>query len=122
MLLRPAGKDACFPFHDGGQSRRSRWRGFATGQLTIKEDARHRVRQHQDTIRISTTYAPDAIYVRGRYMVVPNGGRHPEPVPFLVLPLGRGHHSEGVGLLSLVEAMWIGGIQRDVPWPWWISS
>lgn len=67
----------------------------------------------------STSHLPDAIYVRGRYLIVPNYDGRLDTAPVLVLRLGLGHHPEGAGLLSLVERLWISGLNGHAKAPWW---
>jgi len=71
---------------------------------------------------LGASHLPDAIYVRGRYLVVPNYDGRLETAPVLVLHLGPGHHSEGTGLLSLVERLWISGMNGHAKAPWWVSA
>lgn len=71
---------------------------------------------------VSTSHLPDAIYVRGRYLIVPNYDGRLETAPVLVLRLGPKHHPEGAGLLSLIERLWISGLNRHAKAPWWISA
>jgi hypothetical protein len=71
---------------------------------------------------LSTSHLPDAIYVRGRYLVAPNYDGRLETAPVLVLRLGPNHHSEGTGLLSLIERLWISGMSGHAKVPWWVSA
>jgi hypothetical protein len=71
---------------------------------------------------LGTGHLPDAIYVRGQYLIVPNYDGRLETAPVLVLRLGVGHHAEGTGLLSLVERLWIAGLNRQARAPWWIHA
>jgi hypothetical protein len=68
---------------------------------------------------LSTSHLPDAIYVRGRYLIVPNYDGRLDTAPVLVLRLGPEHHSEGTGLLSLIERLWISGMNGQARSPWW---
>lgn len=71
---------------------------------------------------VSTSHLPDAIYVRGRYLLVPNYDGRLDTAPVLVLRLGSGHNTEGTGLLSLVQRLWISGMNRQAKAPWWVSA
>jgi hypothetical protein len=62
---------------------------------------------------------PDAVYVRGRYLIVPNWDGRLETPPLLVFDTTAPAWSEGAALLSFIERMWIGGLQNHPRWPWW---
>jgi hypothetical protein len=66
---------------------------------------------------------PDAIYVRGKYLITKNNydGRRETP-PLRLLRLGEGQNTEGAGMLSFLEQMWMSGISHRVARPWWIDA
>lgn len=72
--------------------------------------------------RVDMVSLPDIVYARGRYLIVPNYDGRLDTAPLRVLRLGEGHHDEGVGLLTLVERMWMSGIQDHATWPWWADA
>lgn len=65
---------------------------------------------------------PDVVYVRGKYLIAPNYDGHIETGPLLLMRLGPGHCDEGAGLLTLVERMWLSGLQHHAEWPWWVRA
>lgn len=71
---------------------------------------------------LGDTYMPDVVYVRGQYILVPNDDGRRESPPVLLLRLGPKHYSEGAGLLSLIEQLWISGVQRHAIRPWWVDA
>ncbi|XXX73305.1 DUF6602 domain-containing protein [Sorangium sp. So ce134] len=93
------------------------WEGMSLDAILEQIWNRYRTLSKLDTACI-----PDVIYVRGQYLLAPNYDGHLDTPPILVLRLGTGHHSEGAGLLSLVERLWISGIQHQANWPWWVSK
>lgn len=65
---------------------------------------------------------PDAIYVRGGYLIAPNWDGALHTPPLLVFEASELGWSEGTALLSFIERMWIGGFQGHARWPWWMSG
>lgn len=65
---------------------------------------------------------PDAVYVRGGYLIAPNWDGALHTPPLLVLDASAPGWSEGTALLSFIERMWIGGLQSHARWPWWMSA
>jgi hypothetical protein len=78
-----------------------------------------RYRRQRD---LSMSSQPNALYVRGNYLLMPNYDGRLDTAPLLLLRLGSEHHSEGAGLLSLVERMWTSGLQSHAKAPWWIRA
>ncbi len=71
---------------------------------------------------VSSGHLPDAIYVRGRYLIVPNYDGRLDTAPVLVLRLGQGQNPEGTGLLSLIERLWSSGLNGQATSPWWVRA
>lgn len=65
---------------------------------------------------------PHFVYVRGRYIIMPNFDGRFETPPIMVFRLGEDGHSEGAGLLSLIERLWISGVQHHAPYPGWVDQ
>src|SRR5690606_27857775 len=63
---------------------------------------------------------PDFAYVRGRYLLAPNYDGRAESPPLRVMRLGKDHSNEGLGLLALLDNLWLHGIQRYAERPWWL--
>jgi hypothetical protein len=76
----------------------------------------------RDAKDLGGSIVPDAIYVRGQYLLMPNYDGRLETAPLHLLRLESGQNSEGVALLSLMERMWISGVQAHAEWPWWLSN
>jgi len=65
---------------------------------------------------------PDLIFVRGKYLIVPNFDGCIETPPMKVMNLGEGNVPEGIGLLALLAQLWLGGIQSHADRPWWLQA
>jgi hypothetical protein len=72
--------------------------------------------------RIDTGWLPSAVYVRERYLILPNYDGRLDTAPLRVLELGAEHHPEGWGLLSLVEYLWTDGLGHHARRPWWVDE
>ena len=72
---------------------------------------------------------PNAIYFRGQYLLLRNVDGRRETPPFRLLEINNNEQledtkkvTEGFALLTLINAMWEGGIQKHVRWPWWLND
>ena len=72
---------------------------------------------------------PQAIYIRGQYLLLTNMDCRQETPPFRLLEINNSEQSEGtkkitegLALLTLITEMWMGGIQNHARWPWWLDA
>jgi hypothetical protein len=67
---------------------------------------------------LDVAHLPDAVYVRGKYLIMPKYDGRLDFAPLLIMQLKDGD-LEGAALLSFVTRMWATGIQSSARWPWW---
>jgi hypothetical protein len=63
---------------------------------------------------------PDAIYIRGKFLILRNDDTSPEAGPIKVMSLGS--EKEGAALLSFVNRMILCSYARTVLRPWWMRD
>ncbi|WP_437974293.1 DUF6602 domain-containing protein [Sorangium sp. So ce295] len=76
----------------------------------------------RDRPEIGLSPLPDFVYVRGKYLLMPNHDGRIETPPLRVMRLGDGNASEGTGLLGLLAHLWLCGIQSYAVRPWWLEA
>jgi hypothetical protein len=64
---------------------------------------------------------PEAILIRGRYLVLRNDDGKLDTAPLLIMRLDS-RDREGAALLSFVTRIWAYSLGGEVPWPWWIED
>jgi hypothetical protein len=76
--------------------------------------------RYRSATRIGSVTIPDAIYVRGAYLILPNDDGSLETPPMWIIRVDGTSRTEGEALLSLVARMWLTGFRCNMPW--WINS
>lgn len=70
---------------------------------------------------LSFSNFPDAIYSKGRYLLIPNKDGAIDTQPMRIIEIGDGKHKEGTALFTFLHQVWIAGLQAKAEWPKWLE-
>lgn len=79
------------------------------------------LRRVAEPVDVAKGIIPDAVYVRGKYVFVPNRLQN-RWADAQLLKLDIGKHGDGTGLLSMLTWMWFSIQHHGLLWPWWLDA
>ncbi|WP_437976136.1 DUF6602 domain-containing protein [Sorangium sp. So ce295] len=79
------------------------------------------LRRVAESVDVANGRIPDAVYVRGKYVLAPNrlGNRWADAQ---LIRLDIAEHGDGTGLLSMLTWMWFSIQSHGFLWPWWLHA